>query len=529
MATKSTTERRCCRPFSQGALLVLVWSTLLNTSQWFVYDSLFLSLPKELQFPSECVHFALWIILPVTGWVAEARLGRYRAITTAFILSMLTMLASQASFIMLHINWTPIPAIVLLYIALAIGTAGFGMFYTNLLPFTLDQMMGASGDELSAAVHWYCWGYYAGCLLEQSQYCIPIPKQPKHIRHTILLTLSTLCLLAVLLSDYLFHKWLDPHQKIDNPIKLIFRVLNYARKNKYPRKRSAFTYLDEEQPSRLDFGKDAKFGGPFTEEEVEDVKTILRVVPLLVSATGASLSLFSDNAFQLHVISTTKQMHICVAGWKILIQELTAVVLIPAYRFILYPVFYKYIPSMLKRIGVGLFLCFVNTLINLILDTVGHLRSNTSHCMFDVSTETIPIQLYWLLISDTVGGVGATLVFCSLFEFIMAQTPNRMRGVMMGLAFTTQGMSMLATILLGLLFQQFNTAIPSCGFYYYLVLTLLILLISVLFVTLAKNYKRRERSRHVNIQAIAEEHYERYFDQEEEYMREVANRHNNCS
>ena len=30
----------------------------------------------------------------------------------------------------------------------------------------------------------------------------------------------------------------------------------------------------------------------------------------------------------------------------------------------------------------------------------------------------------------------------------------------------------------------------------------------------------RERERHVNIQAIVEEHYERYFDQEEEYMRE---------
>ena len=68
----------------------------------------------------------------------------------------------------------------------------------------------------------------------------------------------------------------------ENPIKLIIGVLNYARKNKYPRKCSAFTYLDEEQPSRLDFGKDAKFGGPFTEEEVEDVKTVLRLVPFLM-------------------------------------------------------------------------------------------------------------------------------------------------------------------------------------------------------------------------------------------------------
>ena len=57
---------------------------------------------------------------------------------------------------------------------------------------------------------------------------------------------------------------------------MIFQVLNYSQKNKYPRLRSALTYIDEEQPSRIDFGK-YKFGGPFTEEEVEDVKTIFRL------------------------------------------------------------------------------------------------------------------------------------------------------------------------------------------------------------------------------------------------------------
>ena len=41
-------------------------------------------------------------------------------------------------------------------------------------------------------------------------------------------------------------------------------------------------------------------------------------------------------------------------------------------------------------------------------------------------------------------------------------------------------------------------------------------------VILAKRYKLREREKHIDIQAIVEEHYERYFDQEEEYMREAA-------
>ena len=51
----------------------------------------------------------------------------------------------------------------------------------------------------------------------------------------------------------------------------------------------------------------------------------------------------------------------------------------------------------------------------------------------------------------------------------------------------------------------------------------------VLFTIAAKWYKLRERERHVNIQAIAEEHYERYLDQEEEYMREAANKTNDVT
>ena len=95
----------------------------------------------------------------------------------------------------------------------------------------------------------------------------------------------------------------------------------------------------------------------------------------------------------------------------------------------------------------------------------------------------------------------------------------------MGLAFAARGIIILANKILQLIFHQFKTAASSCGFYYYLVLSPIILLNLVLFIIFAKHYKLRERERHVNIQAIAEEHYERYLDQEEEYMKEIASRY----
>ena len=66
-------------------------------------------------------------------------------------------------------------------------------------------------------------------------------------------------------------------------------MLNYVCKTKYPESRSALTYFDEEAPSRLDYGKD-KFGGPFTEEEVGNVKTILRLLPVFLSLFGVSIT-----------------------------------------------------------------------------------------------------------------------------------------------------------------------------------------------------------------------------------------------
>ena len=98
----------------------------------------------------------------------------------------------------------------------------------------------------------------------------------------------------------------------------------------------------------------------------------------------------------------------------------------------------------------------------------------------------------------------------------------------MGLAVTSIGFSAIVSVLITKTLAQFKTASPSCAFYYYMVLSLLMLLVLVvMYIILAKRYKLREWTRHVNIQAIVEDHYERYFDQEEEYMREFGDHNRN--
>ena len=74
-----------------------------------------------------------------------------------------------------------------------------------------------------------------------------------------------------------------------NPFKNIYKVLKYSWNHKVPEHRSAFTYWEEDIPRRIDLGKN-KYGGPFTNEEVEDTKTFLRILPLLLCLFGYHLA-----------------------------------------------------------------------------------------------------------------------------------------------------------------------------------------------------------------------------------------------
>ena len=52
-----------------------------------------------------------------------------------------------------------------------------------------------------------------------------------------------------------------------------------------PVQRSAFIYWEDSILSRIDLGK-SQYGGPFTEEQVEDAKIFFRLVLLLVTLIG---------------------------------------------------------------------------------------------------------------------------------------------------------------------------------------------------------------------------------------------------
>ena len=97
------------------------------------------------------------------------------------------------------------------------------------------------------------------------------------------------------------HRWFYDQPGQRNPFKVVVKVLNFVRKHRYPLQRSAFTYCDDESPSRLDIAKE-RYGGPFTTEQVEDVKTFLRIVVILLTIGPAFIMEVPTSIVSLHFI-----------------------------------------------------------------------------------------------------------------------------------------------------------------------------------------------------------------------------------
>ena len=91
----------------------------------------------------------------------------------------------------------------------------------------------------------------------------------------------TFALFSFSLCLHFFLKHHFEHIPIPNPYKIVFKVLKFSFKNNGRQQRSAFTYWGEE-PSRMDLAKE-RYGGPFTHEEVENVKTFFRILVATLS------------------------------------------------------------------------------------------------------------------------------------------------------------------------------------------------------------------------------------------------------
>ena len=444
---------------------------------------------------------------PIIGWLADVKFGRYKMILFGSIASSLVSILYYAVMVTSENNSTV--SKVLLYIVFAVVRFGATCYEAAMLPFLTDQIIGATSDELSSIVRWYYWAEYLGIGLSQ----IVLFSGNIDFGYISILIFA-IPLAVIIISDCLCQQWLDRTHKVTNPIKLIIQVVNYTRKHRYPERRSAFTYIDEEQPTRMDYGKE-KFGGPFTEEEVEDVKTVLRLLPLVICL---SLGVpFLDVGTNSIYVFDYHDEGLFILNTSINITWLFALILIPLYQILLHRCFHSCIPSMLRCISVALSVCLLGYILLTVLEAVGRTVSDGVQryltCIpYDATDYGNLTEWYWKLGPYVLYGIGYTAFRILIFELIIAQSPEKMKGFVLGISVACNGFGYLLS---SFKFLQFTFTL--C---FDLTISLILVALFVVFLILAKCYTLRERNREINLQAIVEEHHERYMDQEEQYRRE---------
>ena len=534
---------RCCRSCcvgcvcSKGILLLLTWSVLIRSFGYYLYF-LFLSIIPSFLYLFIAVSLVLavvYLLYPVAGLMGEVCLSRYKLMIVGTILLLIGIFIAVPTLTMAVINkgdffeetckkneCMDYSLLVPACVGLVIYQFGLGLFEANAIQFGTDQLQFASNEMLSVFVNWYFWSLHTTNIIYPF---IPF----SGISVAILGVFSFVLISIMLLCCCGCHSYFttEPVGRI-NPVKHIFKVLKYARHHSQPVFRSAFTY--GEVPSRLDLAKN-RYGGPFTTEEVEDVKTFGRILLVLISLFGflllpntlTSLVVFAD------YYTGDKPCHFL---YVVNIHYILPVLLIPVHMLIIRPCFnrYTYRISILNKMGTGLILVVMSLGLMTAVDiSLYKFIESVNSSSYDISlystfNESVSPPNYippLIIVSQFLNGLSLIFVFLSALEFILAQGPRSMQGLLIGLWYAYQSV-------------YFQLQIPALflklyqHFHYWLTIlkTCLAVVSFTVFIIMSRCYKyrQREESSEINIQPVIEEYTERQlttdresFDYDNEY------------
>ena len=524
--TRKEQLKVCCKPSynmrrvkSKGAIVVLI-------RNYLVISLIYYLVINDSAHDQKPYFITLGITLPLMGWLADVCIGRYKMkcfsmwiMWTAFMLS--TVSSAVTQIVDVHSNVDK-------YLTLSLNmvvSVGFGVYQANVIQFGLDQLQDASTDEIMSFISWYLWTTISGGIVVE--YLIIY----LHKEYLILAKLFVSFFLSMALILSIFTKNTFIKEPVtQNPFKLVYKVLKYAIKNKRPRHRSAFTYCEDDLPSRIDFGK-SKYGGPFSTEQVEDVKTFIRLIaaiPLGCASTSVVFILDQVSLQMKKVVgnyihdNTTKYYSNKFA----LPTSNTVAVLIPLYEFVVYPILQKHfswVKSYNKFIlGMLLQITRVITLMAVVIKVryvyLGHSNhSNTIQCIFqeDQGTLSSSLDSKLMMLPNVLNSFSVVMLLVGGIEFICAQTPYYMRGLMFGAVY---GVLLVFTLIgYGITWPftshsiKWNTGIISCGFWYLLLCVVILGITGTVITVLGTTYKKRKREDVLpNEQIYAERYYTKY-------------------
>ena len=233
------------------------------------------------------------------------------------------------------------------------------------------------------------------------------------------------------------------------------------------------------------------------------MKTFLQLIKILISLLGIFVAAFSINIDVYYTSVSSNSVTVLINVLRVIVR---VAVLLLLYIFLFLPRCHKCLPKMLKRIWIGAMLTVASALSMLLVESITSGHNKT----LELAPCTVALNTYLLLIPKIFIDGSSIIFTISLLEFIIAQSPQTMKGILIGLHYALRfglvGLFLLAEYHA---FDKYpaHAYVLNCATAHYLEITLIGLLSLFVYTIVACKYKLRERDEVVNVHIFAEEYY----------------------